>query len=270
MMRSVHALLLGLTTLLGVLSPLQNSWADLYQFAYSGQVTSIDNPYGFFTSPALLGAPVNGFFTYTDSPNAGSDPFSPFVTFYLHDRPSSPITELSLNIGGAEARSSLFSLTNMAVGNDNPDSLPPFFPAGDFFRYVDELDEGNSLFDFSSSSLQQFPFGNIVLADSTGNAFTSQGLPHGLPLAAFDQRFGFVLIADENGDITGWLEFQIDSIQAIPEPSMLALMLIGLSVTTCIARRRRLEHRPVAAVAELGNLNPTRCTPGPYGDVPIS
>jgi hypothetical protein len=174
---------------------------------------------------------------------------APSITFYLHERFLSPVTELVLRIGDAEARSSLLSLTNMVVGNDNPDASP-FFPVGDFFRYFDELDRRSPLFDFSAGDLFQFVGGDIVLADSTGSAFTSLDLPHGLPLGAFDQRSGSVRIFDEEGERTGLLEFRIDSIRAIPEPSSLALLLTGLMASSLVGLRRAwLKRQPGAGDA---------------------
>jgi hypothetical protein len=226
MRRSVRAALFGVGALLVVPFHAHTSRAELFQFSFTGEVTSVENPSGYLTAPVTVGAPVSGSFSYTDPPIDGSEEFTPFVTFYFHDRAVSPVTELVLRVGGVETRSSALSLTNMAVGNDNADPMPPFFPAGDFFRYVDELDGGSPLFDFSAASLPQFPFGNIILADSTGTAWTSQDVPHDLPFAAFDQPRGNIMIFDENSELTGRLGFRIDSIQAIPEPRTVVLSLL--------------------------------------------
>jgi hypothetical protein len=245
MRRSGRVLLLGLVTVLSGALQLETCRADEFQFAFTGEVTSIENDSGFFTAPATVGAAVSGTFTYTDTPHDGSDLFSPFVTFYLNDRSVAPVTDLVLRIGGVEARSSVVSLTNVAVGNDNEDPLPPSFPGGDFYRYVDELDADSPLFDFSGANLPQFPFGNIMLADSTGTAFTSQDVPADLPIADFDQANGNILLTDENSEFTGRLEFRIDSLQAIPEPTtgMLLLVMFLAIVGVAAMRPTKLNHR---------------------------
>jgi len=223
------------------------SRAGSFTYAFTGQVTAVDNPNGFFNAPAAVGAPVSGFFTYTDTPNAGSLPVNPFFTGYLHFRQLGsppPVTELYLTIGGAGVRSSSSSLTNMIVGDNNTvDRFPPFFPVGDSFRYADQLDEISPLFDFSTADLVQFPYGNIFLVDSTGTAFSSQVLPSGLPLAAFDQRYGVIDIFDDNFEETGRLGFRIDSIQQVqpvPEPNTLTLLFTGLAAALSMAALRRI------------------------------
>jgi len=242
----------GAVAVLAMLLITPMAHAGLFTYQFTGQVTAVDNPNGFFTAPATVGAPVSGFFTYTDTPNAGSFSFNPFFTNYLHFRPfgSPPLaTELYLTIGGAGVRSSSSSLTNMIVGDNNPvDGFPPFLPVGDTFRYADQLDEISPLFDFSTADLLQFPWGHIFLVDSTGTAFSSQVLPSGLPLAAFNQRYGVIDIFDDDFEETGRLGFRIDSIQAVravPEPSTLALLVAGLAAASSTATlRRKMLARP--------------------------
>jgi len=251
-MRIQRAPLIGGAAVLAVLLTAPMSRAAFITYAFTGQVTAVENPNGFFTAPAAVGAPVSGFFTYTDTPNSVPPFIFPFFTNYNHLRSfgSPPLdTELYLTIGGAGVRSSSSSLTNMIVGDNNPvDGFPPFFPVGDSFRYADQLDEISPLFDFSTAFLAQFPSGNIFLVDSTGTAFSSQVLPSGLPLASFNQRYGVINIFDDDFEETGRLGFRIDSIQAVravPEPSTLALLLAGLAAASSTATlRRKMLARP--------------------------
>ncbi len=121
----------------------------------------------------------------------------------------------------------------MIIGDDNPsDSFPPFFPIGDSFRYVDALDGSSALFDFSQAELFQHASGVLFFVDSTGDVFSSQALPSGLPLASFNLMFGLVDIFDDNFEETGRLMFRIESIRAVPEPgsvTMLCLTAIALA-----------------------------------------
>ncbi len=211
--------------------------AALFTYSFTGEVTAVSNPLGLFTSPAVLGAPVTGSFTYTDVSNQGSFSFNANFTNYSHAE-TPAVTSLVLSIGGATVTSSEFSLSNMIIGNDNPaDTFPPFFPIGDSFRYVDSLDSVSALFDFSQSELFHYATGMLFIADSTGGAFGSQALPSGLPLASFDNRFGVVDITDDNFGESGRLTFRIDSIQAVPEPGM--TMLLSISAVALATRRPR-------------------------------
>ncbi len=223
--------------ILAVLLAAPTSNAALFAYSFSGEVTAVSNPLGLFASPAVVGAPVTGSFTYTDVPNQGSFSFNANFTNYSHAE-TPAVTSLVLSIGGATVTSSEFSLSNIIIGNDNPaDTFPPFFPIGDSFRYLDSLDSVSSLFDFSQSELFHYATGMLFVADSTGGAFGSQALPSGLPLASFNNRFGVVDITDDNFGESGSLTFRIDSIQAVPEPA--GMMLLCISALTVATRCRK-------------------------------
>jgi hypothetical protein len=224
--------------ILTVLLATPASQAALFTYAFTGEVTTVSNPNGFFTNAAAVGAPVAGSFTYTTNPNQG--PFSINANFTNYSHIETPAdTQLALSIGGAAVHSSEFSLSNMIIGNDNPsDTFPPFFPIGDSFRYLDALDGASTLFDFSQSSQPQSTSGQIFLVDSTGGEFGSQSLPAGLPLSAFDIRFGIVDIYDGNFDGTGRLVFRIDSMGVIPEPSTATMLCFGAMTLATRLRKR--------------------------------
>jgi hypothetical protein len=225
--------------LLCVLSVAGRAAGADYTYAFTGQVTAVENPNGFFTAPAVVGAPVAGSFTYTDTPD--NPPFSPNPSFtnYLNGGSGEPqTTGIVLSVGGAEARSGPSSLANMIVGDNNAaDTFPPFFPVGDSFRYQDSLDRASPLFDFPAAELFQSPYAVVFLTDPAGTAFGSQALPSGLPLSGLGSRSGIIYIDDDNFETTGRLSFRIDSIRAVPEPVAPTLLAAaGLGLAT---RRRR-------------------------------
>ncbi|MDZ4784391.1 MAG: PEP-CTERM sorting domain-containing protein [Planctomycetia bacterium] len=229
----------GSAAVLALLLAGPESHAAFFTYQFSGQVTEVDNPNGFFTDVAAVGAPVSGAFTYTDSPNGSPFSLNPNFTNYTHQE-SPPDTGIVLIFNDIEAHASEFSLTNMIVGNDNLDDFfPPFFPPGDSFRYGDSLDGTSALFDFSQAEFFQFANAGLFLADSSSEAFDSQDLPSGLPLSAFDGRYGLVDIYDDNFEATGKLVFQIDSIRAVPEPSTYVLATIGLFGMASVIRQRK-------------------------------
>jgi hypothetical protein len=210
-----------------------------YTYAFTGQVTGVDNPFGLFTTPASVGAPVTGSFTYTDTPSNAPFVLNPSFTNYNTGGGGEPqVTGLVLTVGSAEVRSAPSSLTNMIVGNDNTANVfAPFFPAGDSFRYSDSLDTTSALFDFSASDLAQFPTGAVFLTDPTATAFNSQALPAGgLPLSGLTDRSGLIYLEDDNFEQTGRLTFRIDSIRAVPEPGSLVLFAAAAFALT---RQRR-------------------------------
>lgn len=221
--------------------------AGFYTYTFTGQVTAVDNPNGFFAAPAAVGAPVSGSFTYTDTPNAivafpPPDPY--FFSYPNSNEPGSANrTGLSLVVGGLTATAPPSSLTDMIVGNDNPtDGL--LRPAGDSFRLADQLSIRSPLFDQAALLNAEFPhfsLASIFLADPAGAAFDSLALPQGgLPLAALTRRYGVIDIFDDEFTPAGQLQFRIDSIQPVapvPVPPAAALALVG-GLTAAFARRR--------------------------------
>ena len=244
--------LLGLS-----LTPSRTARADFY--AFTGTITSVDDPFGAFSNLATVGAPVSGTFRYSDSADY-PDPFqpNPFVTNYVNRREDRPqVTGLELIINGAAQRSSPFSTTNLIVGNDVPGGLP-FSPAGDFFRYFDQIPDQYGRQDplvdyarFDAADSFVIPFASITLSDPIGAAFSSQDLPRGLlPLSAFTDRYGEFSFFDGNGeDINyGSIGFRIDTIRAVPEPGSLTLLACAVVPGTMVwllrCRSRRLFPEP--------------------------
>ncbi len=235
--------LIACLTVLASLFATPAAQADFFTYNFTGTVTEVANPSGFLTSSAVVGAPVSGSFTYTDTPNR--DPFSLNANFTGYTHRATPAnTELNLNIGGTAAHSAASSLSNMIVGDNNlTDTAPPFFPVGDSFRYADALDDTSALFDFSEADLSQYASGQIFLADSAGGVFSSQALPAGLPLPSFDVRYGIVDIYDDDFEATGRITFRIDSVQSVPEPGTGFLVLAGLAAVACGHLRKRGRSR---------------------------
>ena len=115
--------------------------------------------------------------------------------------PSLRLAEVSLDSASSTPTSASNSprparSTNLQVGDGVPPGLE-FFPAGDFFRYFEQLADppasGDGLVDYSRFSDDSYavPFASLTLDDPTGRAFTSLDLPRaGLPLSSFTDRFG--------------------------------------------------------------------------------
>jgi|GEM_PF-2412452 len=230
--------------LLGIaVVPAQAATVGLYKF--TGTITSVDDPFAAFSSLATVGAPVTGSFQYStvaDYPPGFQ--FIPSVTSYFNSRDFQPeVTNLELVINGVTQRSSPYSFTNLTVGDNVPDGALYSFPAGDFFRYFDQLPDQygqpNPLVDyaqFDAADSFVVPFASLTLNDPTGAAFSSQDFPRGLlPLSAFSNRYGEFSFFDGNGeDIDyGSIRFRIDSIQSVPETGSI-MLLACLSV--CMMR----------------------------------
>jgi hypothetical protein len=245
MIQSARPFSIGGIAILAALLAASTSHAALFRYSFAGEVTEVENPNGFFTGVGAVGAQVSGSFTYTDNPNGSPFSFNPNFTNYTHQ--AFPVdTQILLNIDGVEVHSSIFSLTNMIVGDGNlADGFPPFFPVGDSFRYSDSLDSSSALFDFSQADFAQFANVGVFLVDSSGEVFDSQALPSGLPLSAFDDRYGVVDIYDDNFEATGKLIFRVDSIRLVPESSTYLLLLTGTAALAAFARRFK-SHRSVA------------------------
>lgn len=223
------------------------SQAATFTYAFTGEVTVVENPNGFFADAAAVGAPVIGSFTYTDSPNQGPFAIDASFTNYTHFKDSAD-PELILTIGGLSVVPSDFSVTNMIVGDNNAtDTFPPFFPVGDSFRYVDALDGSSALFDVPPESQPQHASGELFLIDSTGGVFGSQALPSGLPLTFFNVRFGIVDLFNDNFEPTGRVTFRIDSLSVVPEPNSLAICGAALTFAAFVGLRKlRKATSPMA------------------------
>jgi hypothetical protein len=169
---------IGVVAALAILLATPASKAALFTYAFTGEVTDVSNPIGLFTGTAVVGAPVTGLFTYTDSNNSVPNSWDDYFTNHGHYNGlqlETPATRLVYNIGGTTVNS-YPSLSTQMVGNDNPsDTYAPFFPVGDSFRYSDQLDIFSPMFDLSVSDLFQYASGVLFFVDSTGGNLQFSG-----------------------------------------------------------------------------------------------
>jgi hypothetical protein len=100
-----HRRIVLVVALLGLgIGPTRAAKAGTYTF--TGTITSVDDPFGAFSSLAALGAPVSGTFAYSDSASYYASSFVPSVTVYSNERSDRPeLTRVELNINGVGQRS---------------------------------------------------------------------------------------------------------------------------------------------------------------------
>jgi hypothetical protein len=188
--------------------------------------TIVGSPFGYTTTAGI--APITGFFTYnraTADTNASAQ------------RGDYPHT------GGGGAFQAV--ITNGTLNRTITGSGTPFVQIEDLnpdtFRFIDGPrpvgPQGGtmSVNGTPNTSVQLL----LAMTDSSGNAFTNDSLPASFPFArpplanpapTFPHTFSLV-------DSGGTLLLQFTSLQPVPEPSVLALTLLGPAAYV-IARRR--------------------------------
>ncbi len=190
-------------TVLTVSSPSQRAAAEVVQYAFTGEITSITFNQNNVLGDLQIGDPFDGILEFDLSIPDGSP--NPNVGQYDQDGVMAVnLPELSLNYSGH-----LF----MGVFNDS------WFSDADFFF----MEADNSFGDFNVSS-----FG-VQLTDSTASAFDSDALPSLLQLPDFDGTLfrlsGSRLSTSDSFQVTGALT----SLIFIPAPStvIVAMALFG-------------------------------------------
>lgn len=210
----------------------------ILDYQYSGIVTSVDDPYGVFGAIAP-GSSVSGLLRLSN-PTPSPDIVRPGQANY--DFPVTPDGRnlLSTAVGSLNAQSTQ-NLLVQVYG-------PPTGSTGIDFQFSDA--------ETSSLNLSQLPAGYSVSLGSYVGFFTTDvaqstfpDLPSALlPLSQYNARstggFLFVDIRDATGEFisTAYVDFQITTLTAVPEPSsgLMAMLGFGL-VGACSLRRRAAE-----------------------------
>lgn len=204
-------------TTLAVVAGASEARAALITYDFQGTIDSVD--------PALagtfsIGQSLSGLYTFesTTAARAGSD-----STFAVFDA----LTNLAFTLGTYSASST--GALEIQVDNDPP------APDSDRYAVVSRASDGLSGPSLGSFSLDFFGF---RLDDSTNTVFSDALiLPTSLDLADFDNRRFFLFFRD-GSDFVG-VSGTIDSLSAVPEPSSLALGLVGVATGAGVAWRRR-------------------------------
>lgn len=174
---------------------------------FSGTVNSVSGSLGGTFSG---GQTLTGSYTFDSSIGARAGSTSSFAVF-------DALQSLSFSIGGYSASSS--SSSEIQVDND------PGLPFNDRYAVVSRASQGLSGSTVGGFALDAFAF---RLDDSTNSVFSDALiLPTSLALSSFDSTAFFLFFNDfsevVSGTITG-----LSTVSQVPEPSSLALLLLGL------------------------------------------
>jgi len=114
---------------------------------------------------------------------------------------------------------------------------------GDNFFYGGQLSYPN--FFNNQGGDPMFDDLGIHLNDATGAVLATDALPmNGFDLNAFSDKTGFVEMVDSNSFAQlAYMQYNIRTIQATPEPGSVALLLTGTTTTSLIVLRRRKSKR---------------------------
>ena len=223
--------------------------------AIQGEVTQVTDELDWFNSSIQVGMPVAGSYNFFD---AGyllgtyiGDPSELTYEYLLQADPNFNLPVLPVNmhlaIGGHDYNTAgpnpiryainVFNDSNgFVVGDAYQVQSPLPFPAH-FTDWVgDPVNDPDGIF-------SPFLFMTLELRDPTATALSSTDLPLIPPaLAGFASALGHIYIADFNGEPNyAVAEFRITSLQAIPEPTSLAI--VGIGLFCAVTRRIRPADR---------------------------
>jgi hypothetical protein len=234
-----------------LLRPNVDAFAVEHLIAIQGEVTSVDDNLNWFNNSIQLGMTVNGTYNFFDTGYLRSDdpPSSFYRYFFQPNMFGAPIMPAKMHIalGGHEYDTGpgVFFYGIEVINDSNGLG---FLPAGDGYRVQSPLPFPAHFSDLAFDPVVD-PDGNFVpilgmalrFEDSTGTAWSSTDLPTAPPsLAAFSSAVGTVFIADGNGEPNyATAEFRITSVQAIPEPTTLAMCVMALAASAMLPKATR-------------------------------
>lgn len=222
--------------------------ATEYTVAVGGTISSVSDQNNWFNNSLQVGAPATGTYNFFDAGyERQNDPESSFYRYHISPNgfgfPVLP-AKFHLDTGGhAYETAPSFFFYGIRVTNNN---TGPFEPAGDGYLVQSPLPFPAHFNDLVGDptldpDFNFFPILGMTLrlTDSTGTVYTNTDLPLTAPdLSRFTSATGTIFIADGNGE-PNYAEatFQITSLQLVPEPTTLAVVIAGASL--CAARTRR-------------------------------
>lgn len=215
---------LGLLALIGVPA----ARAEVITFTLTGTVDGVDSP---LSGTFSVGQAFSSTYTFdsTTPPRLGGD-----FNFSVFDA----LLALSLSIGGYSASST--AALEIQVDND------PGLPFHDRYAVVSRPSDG-----LTGPPVAGIPLTGFIirLDDSTDTVFSdARILPTSLSLSSFDSKRFFLGFADDTTDslVTGTLDSI--SVSSVPEPSSVALTVVGLASLSMARRLRRRFATPRAVL----------------------